>query len=356
MLTIGADRLAPAIFEPVLDRLRAECVECFSAANVRLLPIAYEERPFSFLLRAGVCRNGGVTPGSHVFIKIFKERPSDVESQMMLARVARDFETTRRIYDAMSHHETLGAVRPIVCYPEHLATVTEQTEGPTLLAHLERYARWWPARSTLDDLAGTLSNVGRWVSAFQAIDDLGTRVSIAALRSYVDLRLERLVRQVPSRFTEEYRRRVGDHIDRLGSEVPPGDLREVLVHADLAPANVLISDARVVVLDFAMSNRGSMFHDLSRLFVQLDLLRMKPQFRPGVIRHLQRALLHGFDPALAPDRPLFRLSLLVHRINHFGTLSLGREAFPASVYNWNVRRAHRRWIESELQSIAGEPR
>ena len=168
--------------------------------------------------------------------------------------------------------------------------------------------------------------MGERLSGYRRSGNAGVDRGVA---SYVDLRLERLVRQVPSRFTEGYRRRVGDHIDRLGSEVPPGDLREVLVHADLAPANVLISDARVVVLDFAMSNRGSMFHDLSRLFVS-STCWYETAVPPGaeshytcVIKGSIRTRSGGHVP-LSAGAPL----ILRHRSSVGG--------ISASVYNWNV--------------------
>jgi len=148
--------------------------------------------------------------------------------------------------------------------------------------------------------------------------------------------------------------------DRGGSWVPPAthrlrlghledpDLREVAIHADLAPTNMLVCGTRIVVLDFAMAARGSYLHDISRLFLQLDVLRAKPRYRPHVIDALQAALLRGLDPALTAGHPLFRYLLMLHRINHLGTLALRRERFPASVLSARVGRLHRQWIEREL--------
>jgi len=127
----------------------------------------------------------------------------------------------------------------------------------------------------------------------------------------------------------------------------------VAIHADLAPGNVLVDDGRVVVLDFAMAGRGSYLHDISRLFLQLDVLRAKPQFRAPVVACLQNGLLRGLDPALTAAHPLFRYLLMLHRVNHLGTLSLSRERFPASVLNARVRRLHRAWIERELAAPVG---
>jgi hypothetical protein len=86
--------------------------------------------------------------------------------------------------------------------------------------------------------------------------------------------------------------------------------------------------------------------------MQIDLLRAKPQFRRPVLARLQSALLEGLDPSLTPERPLFRLLSMLHHVNHFGTVSLRRERFPARLLNRRVARMHRRWIEGELSAGA----
>jgi hypothetical protein len=126
----------------------------------------------------------------------------------------------------------------------------------------------------------------------------------------------------------------------------------LLIDADLAPGNILIAGSRVVVLDFAMVQRGTRLHDISRLWVQLDTLRAKPQFRARTVRQLQRALLAGFDEGLSAERPLFRYLVMLHRINHFTTLSLAREHLLARALSRRVRHLHAAWIERELGRVA----
>src|SRR5204863_4961968 len=115
-----------------------------------------------------------------------------------------------------------------------------------------------------------------------------------ALIDYVDIRLRRLVDHAV--MTAGDRERILGHLRGLGEHVAAAELREVSTHADLAPANVLVSGEDVVVLDFAMAGRATALHDISRLYMQIDLLRAKPQFRRGVLAPLQAALLAGLDP------------------------------------------------------------
>jgi tRNA A-37 threonylcarbamoyl transferase component Bud32 len=338
------------LFEPVLERLRAEAALHFGAPDLQLVPIASEDRPFSRLLRVGVCRDAAATPDRYLFVKLFKPKPHDGGVEKMRARVERDFQESRRIYDAMAAAADVGAVRPVACYPDHLAIVSEQAEGQTLMSHLEGHASWFPGEHTLFELRSTMESIGRWLRVFQAIEPGLGRVRLSDLHSYVDLRLERLVSH--EIISPSSRQQILSWLNDIARQVTEPELDDVMIHADLAPGNILVSGARITVLDFAMVQRGGMLHDISRLYVQLDVLRAKPQFRTSVVRALQSALLRGFDETLTPDRPLFRYFVMLHRINHLGSLSLNRERFFASVHSRRVRRLHRTWIEHELEGIA----
>jgi hypothetical protein len=336
------------LFEPVLALLRDDLATSLRTQGASLVPIAYEERRFSHLLRVAV-RNVD-RPDLSFFVKIFKSEADPGGIDKTRLRVAHDFEVTRRLSTAMAGSPQGGIVRPVACYVEHLAIITEQADGMTLLTYLKHHAAWFPAASAKRHMRGTLAAVGRWLQRFQSIDRDAGRVSLTELREYVDVRLKRLVNT--GVFSATDRKRVLRHLLALGGRVFEQELDDVLIHADFGPGNILVSGPRVVVLDLAMVQRGCALHDISRLYVHLDAMRGKPQFRTPTIRALQLALLQGFDPSLTPDRPLFRFLVMLHRINHLSMLSRSRERLPADVLNGRVRRIHRRWIEGELRSTA----
>ncbi len=181
---------------------------------------------------------------------------------------------------------------------------------------------------------------------YQTLESPGRQVEIGELRRYVDHRLETLRRH--GGISANERTDVLSTIDALGGSILPPELVEVPIHADLALGNVLVSGSRIVVLDFAMAKFGTRLHDLTRLFVQMDLLTVKPHLRRDVIARLQRALLAGFDPELRASDALFRLLSLLHRTNHLTTLVVNRASGAEAVYNGLIRRRHRRWISGEL--------
>ncbi len=344
----------PAVFEPVLSQLRSEASGLFGIRDAVLVPRRYEERPFSHVLRVAVHEREISQPASHAFVKIFKAFPHDGGVGKMATRVSHDFDTTSRIHAAMSRYADIGVVRPLACYVDQLAVVTEESPGVTLQVHLESEAAWRPSRAALGRLQDTMARVGRWVRAFQEIDRLDARVAPGELTGYLDLRLARLVGTRQAHFSQGDRERVLRHVESLLSSVSPESLREVLVHADLIPANVLVSTERVVVLDLAMTHRGTRLQDLARMHFQMDLMTAKPHFLVRTIRRLQQALLDGFEAGLTDRDPLFRLLLLMQRVNHLGSLAIRPAGFPASLYNRHVRRLHRRWLDRELRVAAGQ--
>lgn len=345
-----AVREAAARFGPVLERLAAEDVEPLDG-RARLEAVDYRERPFSHVLRVAVSTDDGRGPRTHLFVKIFKAAPSDVSR--IRERVSRDFATMRTVRATLSPWPDLRVVRPVACYPEHLASVTEEAPGRTLGEQLHAVASWTARRGSVDRFATALERVGRWVHAFQAALPAQGRLSVDGLAEYVDIRLARLVSAPAARFGPDDRRRVLAHLARLGAAVAPVDLEAVKIHADFAPGNILAAADSVTVLDLAMSKTGSRLHDLSRLWLQIELMGLKPQLRRPILRNLALSVLRGYDPALDSRRAMFRLLLMQHRVNHLATLSTVPARFPVSAYNWHIRRDHRSWIARELRDSEG---
>ena len=336
-----------AAFEPILERLTADTATFFGIEGVRLTPVEQHERPYSFVARMGVHRPGETVPFTYLYVKSVKVSGGHKERERMGQRVAHEFEVTKLVYDAMHLQPDVGVVRPVACYPEHLVIATEQIAGVTMLDYVIGHASWFGRRDS-GELATVMANTGRWLRAFQSSDPGGGTVTLEWFRDYVDIRLRRLVDRSGGRFRELDRQQTLDHINRLWPQIGANHLNEVAIHADLALTNVLVAGRRIVVLDFAMAKRGGPLHDLTRLYVQIEMLGMKPQLRRAVVRDAQAALLTGFDSSLTRDSPAVRLYVLLHRINHYGSLILKPSSFPTSWYNALVARQHRRWLDSEL--------
>ena len=336
---------SPALFDPVLDRLRFDAAKYYGYPTTHLVVSGYQERPFSHVLRVEVHKDSSSGSVGCLFAKIFKtdvHRPDIVRQ-----RVARDYATTVAVHQAMQAHQGLGVVPPVACYSDLFAMVTEEVRGSTLLGHLTRHAAWW-SRPGVHEIDSVLDNVGRWIGVFQSAarsEGLGSR---GQMRDYIDHRLKRLVSMDRSGLNESGRAGLLALVDALTEATDGAEWSLVPVHSDMALGNILVADSRIVVLDFAMAKSGTRLQDVSRVFVQLDLLLAKPFIRTALIRGAQKALLRGFDRTLMEDLPMFRLMVLRHRINHLVGLMHDEQSFSQRMYNSRLARRHYEWIRQEL--------
>jgi len=335
-------RIDLRVFDQVLPLLATDVERIYG--RCRLAPLTVRERLYSHLLRAGVWHDGDSGPREHLFVKVSKFKVVDGSPHGMRARVEKDFAVTQRVFDRMAHGESYSAVRPVACYPDHLAIVTEEVAGDTMLDLVQRQIRWALDPSRPAALGSVLAAAGRWIRDFQ--EPVPGTFDGAWIRDYIDHRLQRIA-SVTGRRGEMLRDRVLRHIDRLTSRLGSDPIAAVSVHADLTPSNMIVSGSRVVVLDFAMARGGHPLQDVARLFTQLDLLALKPQFRRAAIGTLQQALLRGFDATLREEDPAFRLQVLAQRINHLGSLCTKQYGIVEGAYNRFVIWRHWRWIERE---------
>lgn len=330
--------------QDVLDRLRDDARRLFGAEAVGFRVVSQVERETARVLKVAVV---GAQASDTIYVKLFSPKgQGPTAHDAMRARVIRDFEITSRVHASMVALSGHAVARPLACFPDRLAIVTVEAPGETLLELLERRAAWWPSAKTRGELGRTLSGVGGWLRAFQAVETGDRHFSLNDMRDYVDVRLRRLLATNPPALDPDARERILRYFDRTASVVEPGDLREVLTHGDLAPSNVLISAGQVTVIDFAMVTPGSVFMDVARLYTQLEFLTAKPKFRPAVVRELQRSLLEGFDPALRADRPLLQLFLLQHLLCHMSNLARNPAPPLARVYNRHQLRLRQRWLRT----------
>lgn len=299
-------------------------------------------RPYSELARVRIDHEGGPTT---VYVKVARPRRAGAgEVEFMRARVAKDYEVTRRTYAALPVSAGLTAVRPIACYPEHLTLVTEETAGTPLLVCAEAGLVRWAGGASRQAVVRQVGRVGQWVRAFQQAMPSAEALSFDDLREYTDLRLARLAAHPEAAFTHRDRTGVLAALERDFSRVSAGDAQAVTTHSDFALGNVLVADERVIVLDFAMAASGAKYDDLAHLWMQIGLLRLKPTFHAGAVQSAGAALLAGFESADLAEAPLFRAMLARHVACHYLGLVERPAALPERVFNRWVAWHHLQWL------------
>jgi len=337
--------LTPELAEAV-RRLETGGVRYFDGP-VTIEPLGVESRPFSLVLRVRV---SGRNARGGAFVKAYTlKNASDEHRRFIEERIGRDYAVSEQVHTLMRATPGLGAVRPIAWFPDLLVLVTDEVPGRTLAAVVSRRARWWPREDALGDLESILERVGQWIATYQRLQTPHASAgvfSLDAMREYLEVRLNRLTSDPRFGFTRAESLRVLAYFDAVAERVARPELETVPIHADLAPANILIEAGQVTVIDFAMAAHGGRLHDISRLHAQLDLFAAKPTFLRQVIDRLQNALLSGFEAGLTADRPLFALFTLQHVVCHLISLAEIRESFPASAYSRYLHARHRRWLRA----------
>jgi hypothetical protein len=257
---------------------------------------------------------------------------------MDMARLVQDeYAATLRLHTALARRTGLAAPRPIVAFPEHLTIVTEEMIGTSFDRVLRAEARRWSRPSQKVEAMG--ARIGAWVREYQRAMIGSGMLSLAQQREYIDERLRHIT---PRILTPDERSRTLGLFDDLAARVSPPDQPLVAIHADLCPDNIMVTaDGGIGVLDFAMAQSGTRFHDVAHLYMHLDHLRTRPHVRADVVARLQAALLRACDGQLgaAPD-PLFGLMLLQQAVCHVTQLAGGSHGSWEGARRWLIRR---RW-------------
>jgi hypothetical protein len=200
-------------------------------------------------------------------------------------------------------------------------------------------------------LAAIAARIGAWVREYQRVVGASGVLSLADQREYIDERLRHITPRILS--ADERKRTLG-LFDTLAADVSPTDQPLVAIHADLCPGNILVTPGGgVSVLDFAMVQSGTRYHDVAHLFMHLERLKERPRLRKAFVGTFQAALLracHGLGPQ--PD-PLFRLMLLQHAVCHVTQLADHAGGRLEPLIRWLIRR---RWGASlRVPELARKP-
>ena len=337
---------AAGAFDAVLDRLRDDSVRCFGASGMTLRPGRRFVRPFSQVFELHVDGSGQPLTA---FVKILKPRFETPEELKATARnVTHEFATLTQVHRALSATPGLSTARPIACYPELFALVTQGLEGEPLTRILSK-VRGAPSTRALDRVEEVMRNVAAWLKTFQAMEASGPPVSLERMRAYLDARLGPLaeMRVLRAGMREDLLR----YFDRRARDIPASELASVPVHADFTPENVMIGSGSVSVLDFTMAKHGARYLDLAHLFMHIETLKARPWFRPSAIDQQTRALLAGYDRTLQIDHPLFDLLLLQNVVCFvLQTAGMNIAGLPARLLAERVRRRQVEWLEERART------
>jgi Ser/Thr protein kinase RdoA (MazF antagonist) len=179
------------------------------------------------------------------FVKVFTDPASFEREQIGL-----------RVGQSLSAGESPVAVPDVICRVASVqGLVLEQIPGAALSTALRRiYAR--PS----DRFLTTFRTLGRWLARFHALDPpAGDPVEIVEQNAqFIRQNLE----QAEHRVGSSRRKRAVRLLDRLATRVMTSPHQLVRCHGDFHPANIVLSNDTISVVDFADSRAGYAEHDL----------------------------------------------------------------------------------------------
>jgi Phosphotransferase enzyme family len=343
MLT-GASGMAAgsATFAPVLARLHADAGALFGSTIQRIAAGREIAGSSGRLLPVRVYTQSTAVD---LFLKRFVGSRGASEERDRFARYFQwEYDRTREAAAAFQSSTTLGVSRIVASFPDLLALITERAPGAGLDGVLTRLALVRDSKR-VNGALDALGRAGEWVRCFQSGVPVRNPAFRKDYREYLDIRLRALAASGRGGFGEDHRDALLNVFELAAAQLQPDDLALVAIHADFCPANVLVRDTGITVLDLAMSSDGNRYVDLAHLAFHVRLLGQRWRLASGLVDRLERALLRGYDPELRADAPVLKLMMLQHSVCQLA----GR---AARARGWVDERRLRRRVAWTMQAFS----
>ena len=213
---------------------------------------------------------------------------------------------------------THGVVVPLRDYEDLDVTITGAVAGVQLAALIDECGRWWPGVRTLATLSDACARAGTWLRQLHDSQPAHPTWSKDELREDLDNRMRRLVdRSREVHMPAPLRERALAWVDRRLADTSDHDIAGGLTHGDFSPSNMLVTARDIHVLDFTMVREAPYLLDVSRFCHQLDMMGLKPAFRPATRATLQQAFLRGYGREELVRSPVVQVFLLRHALTHW---------------------------------------
>jgi hypothetical protein len=335
------------LFEKTIQKLQSHSLHYFGIEGVTVQPIQQLQHRYSEVLKAEVLLPD--SSGKRIYLKRVKLKVDSTEGRCDLQdRVKREYEAIRLVYDGFKGHPCFSRLKPIACFPEMFTVVTEECPGEVFLRLLEREGRFYRSSRRLERLVRYCHDVGRWLSIFQDFTRVNPeeRFNIDSMIEYVDIRLKHLVESPPVSFNPVLREQIIRYFEFQKQAIESKDLALSGIMGDFCPANILVDEKGITVIDLAMYGRGSTLHDLSHFYQHLGYLLHKIIFTKEVVSRLQKALLDGYRNGFDETTPLFRLFQVQHILCRMVSSAKKWNNLPRikQLFHRRVWRLHMDWL------------
>lgn len=299
----------------------------------QLAPTVSEHRVSSQIRRA-------VRDGVAVYEKQYLPNDWDDDADVIRSRAQREVQILRRIADGDLFRGRLGVVRIVDANPEAASISTREIEGVSLGKFIDA------GKDVRTNLMPWFL-AGRWLRQFQSlpltenVTDIASRRDPDEIVDYCDLRLRSISDYGYNRLSDATRMSLLSRIEQLRDQQTASGRRQVWVHADYSPGN-LMWDGRVLTpIDFAMVRSGDPLGDATYLIHRIEMHRV---YRPWLripVASMRRAVLRGLGVPEADGSAAYQMLMIKHHICRLHTyVRRPPKSFKQSL--------HDRWVRSVL--------
>ena len=291
-----------------------------------------------------------------VFVKVLyedlvdgKTNRSDLEYKEQQIRT--EYDVLGKLYEYFDEHENVGVITPLICFPDCLAHVTLEAEG-SKLSSLMGDAKVFGKTENFKKLLQSIRQVGRWLHLFQGFPSYTIHTAkefdVNDVFSYCQIRLERLSQARPNEFTAQFCNQFMQVIQATGEGISFKNLEISCRHNDFGPNNILVSEEKLIVLDFGGFNYGPSCCDFIKFWSELEILRTSPFISHENIDSLQAAFLAGFGREFDIEDPTFAFFEAVYLIDKIDEIITAWQSL-----SWIQRFAYLRLYRKLVHHLEG---
>ena len=292
---------------------------------------------------AKIAKTGQFKPGRYDAMLL------DQDVASVGSKIEKEYEILRKMDEVFGSNSSIRAIKPVACYPDLDAIVTEEVAGEDGLEFVKRHGGVFPGERVIARLEEVCFECGQWLAAFQKAtpDPDGRQISLDEMREYIDRRLVHLTKKGLRGFSEQGRSESLRVFDSLADQVDHTELNMTGVHGDFSVGNVLISSERLVVMDFETFTYGSPWHDVT-YFYQRVCNGIVSRFNRNSVERLNAAFVRGYDHNLQVLHPLFQLFRLQHILCAMCLATAHGRWYKPIGYHFRVSRYHAKWLRNHL--------
>lgn len=237
-------------------------------------------------------------------------------------QIRAEYEVLKKLDRAFAGHQTLGVIKPVACFPEHLALVTEEQPGikfSSIIGNVKIFSK----REEIKEVVQWVQLCGSWLRHFQTFvpgNGKFVEFSFDEILDFCEVRLGLLTQFRQGEFTNSFCQSIRHFLREQVEQTKQETMEIIGRHNDFGPYNMILTGQKLVLLDFAGFGFGPSCWDYVKFWCGLDQIRGSLLVSDKTVDQLQEAFISGYGKMLDPNTPLFAIYRLGYILDQMGDI------------------------------------